>query len=118
MRIHGSSDYSPKAEANDAKRSTQNVSQAQGVKPVEDVAKGGTRPDVSLNSDKTTKAAGEAVVLSPTASRLAEVSSEQAAARSDRLSKVQSLLDAGTYEVDYEGLADSLLAEEVAKAKP
>lgn len=120
MRIHGSNEYSPKAEAKDAKASgTGNDTgksaglKSSGITPAADVSKSGEARAATAPA----KLGGQAVVLSATASRVAEVSSKQEAARSERLAEVKKQLDAGSYEVDFDSLADSLLAEEVS-AKP
>lgn len=115
MRIHGSSEYGPKAEVTDGKRKAsgvEGVAHSASAKPVQDITQGAPRAAQRPNA-VSESAAREAVVLSATAARVSEVNSEQEAARTQRLSEVQKLLDEGKYEVDYESLADSLLAEEV-----
>lgn len=116
MRIHGSSDFAPKTEAHDGKqkaRATSTVGRAAATRAADDVSKGAKGPEGPAPAESS----GEAVVLSPSASRMTEVSSEHSEAVGARLAEVKQLLDAGTYEIDFDTLADNLLAEEGIRPK-
>ncbi len=116
MRIHGSNEYSPKVDAKATGTGKSQGLKSSGLTSANDVAKSGANSEAKAAAAPA-KTSGPAVVLSATASRVAEVSSKQEAARSERLAEVRKQLDAGSYEVDFDSLADSLLAEEVS-AKP
>jgi len=115
MRIHGSSDFAPKTEAHDGKqkaRAPSTVGRAQATRGTDDVSKGAKSPEGPAPAES-----GEAVVLSASASRMTEVSTEHSEAVGARLAEVKQLLDAGTYEIDFDTLADNLLAEEGIRPK-
>lgn len=115
MRIHGSNDFAPKADAADKKGRAKNVERASGPRPADEVAKGAksTESNAPAPADKS----AEAVVLSASASRMAEVSSEHSEAIRARLAEVKQMLDAGTYEIDFDALADELMSEETMRSK-
>ena len=120
MRIYGSSDFQAKPEPADGKRrdrAASGVREAAKTAAAEEVTKGaqGNTAQRATGAEPATK---EAVVLSSRASRFAEVSSEQQAARAQRLAEVKKMLDDGAYEVDFDRLADGLLEEEVQRATP
>jgi flagellar biosynthesis anti-sigma factor FlgM len=120
MRIYGSSDFPAKPEAADGKkrdRALSGVREAARPAAAEEVTKGGQGP-AAQRAGAPAPAAGEAVVLSSRATRFTEVSSEQQAARAQRLAEVKKLLDDGAYQVDFDRLADGLMEEEVQRAKP
>ena len=121
MRIYGSSDFQVKPEPADGKRrerAASGVREAARPGAAEEVTKGSQRESAQRTTAAAEPATREAVVLSSRASRFTEVSSEQQAARAQRLAEVKKLLDDGGYEVDFDRLADGLLEEEVQRAKP
>lgn len=118
MRIHGSSDFGPKPDATDAKRKDRGASSVQRTpqtRATDDVGNGARAE--AKPAAPAEKVESEAVVLSASASRFAEVSSEHSEAVQARLAEVKKLLDAGEYQVDFDRLADNLLSEEVERSK-
>ncbi len=69
---------------------------------------GGVR---SVGRDQSTEGVGEAVALSPAAKALSAEDADRAA----RLAEVRQALDNGSYQVDFERLADRIVEEEAAR---
>ena len=117
MKVFGSNEFSAKprvGEAGKKDRAASGVKPSPANRPVEEVGQGRTTAAEAKQIGAAHKP-DNAVVLSATASRFAEVSTEQQAARAERLAEVKKLMDEGGYDVDFDQLADKLYDEEMAR---
>jgi flagellar biosynthesis anti-sigma factor FlgM len=78
---------------------------------IEEHSKGRAKP-VAANPHEII----DAVVVSARAHRLAAHASETADARATRVAEIGSALEAGTYRVDHQKVAEKLVDEELARS--
>jgi anti-sigma28 factor (negative regulator of flagellin synthesis) len=73
-----------------------------------------SRKDAQSRMVARQEASNDAVVVSARAKKLSTHATETAAARDKRMTEIGSALEAGTYKVDHQKLAERLVDEEVA----
>jgi flagellar biosynthesis anti-sigma factor FlgM len=81
------------------------------VASIEDHRKARTKPVAANPSENN-----DAVVVSARAQRLTAHAQETADARATRVTEIGSALEAGTYRVDYQKVAEKLVDEELARS--
>jgi len=74
-----------------------------------------SRKDAKAQSVARPTASDDAVVVSARAKKLSTHATESAAAREKRVAELGSAVDAGTYKVDHQKLAERLVDEDLAR---